>query len=290
MFEGSGSGRRFPCRMKLPLFRFALVVGILSGAATLQGQAVQGLTMPSFRPGGESVPPAARFDVEFHGGPLEAFLDNLREASADPVNVIVPPGLENEPMPPMRLRAVSVAEVLMAVGEASPMVSAAMGGQMAGRSARGGDTRAYGFRPASNGPNPVWVFWKSVRPEESGMVAAGAPAGLVGMEVPPPPSPPMPPERVRVLNLRRYLDGGLSVEDITTAIRTACELLPDGGQPKLTFHQETSLLICRGRVEQLELVKEVLAQLEAPSGRGGSSGPGTGGAAASSPSESPRTF
>jgi hypothetical protein len=73
----------------------------------------------------------------------------------------------------------------------------------------------------------------------------------------------------KFFQLRPYLDAGLTVDDITTAIQTAWKMAGPGAQekqpPQLTFHKETSLLIAVGMPERLELIQNILGQLYRPS-------------------------
>ncbi len=211
------------------------------------------------------------FDLDFGGGRPAALVREIGEASGHPVNVIIPAELAETPLidtsvstsgdyerffdvegeggerchhlidpasgrSPQHLRSVTVPALFSALQAAGP----------------------YGF--VTQGPpshDAVWVFYQRTPP--GGFLTMQPPPAPA---VPPPPEPPRLREEVRVLNLRPYLNAGLSVEDITTAVRVACEMLPDGGQPKLTFHKETSLLITRGRPDQLQLVERVLSQLD----------------------------
>ncbi|HMO66081.1 MAG TPA: hypothetical protein PKE47_12805, partial [Verrucomicrobiota bacterium] len=176
------------------------------------------------------------FDLDFGGGRPAALVREIGEASGHPVNVIIPAELAETPLPPLNLRSVTVPALFSALQAAGP----------------------YGF--VTQGPpshDAVWVFYQRTPP--GGFLTMQPPPAPA---VPPPPEPPRLREEVRVLNLRPSLNAGLSVEDITTAVRVACEMLPDGGQPKLTFHKETSLLITRGRPDQLQLVERVLSQLD----------------------------
>jgi hypothetical protein len=179
------------------------------------------------------------FDLEFDGGTVKEFLEQLATACPEPVNVILRSELEDAEIPAMRLRGVTVPAVFEAIAAASRKdytVSAPSGLR--------NWTYSHGFRTSDRNPSSesVWVFFREEPPADAPM-----------------PSSKERPE-VRVLNLGSYLDGR-TVEDITTAIRVACEMLGNMEPPGLTYHKETRLLFVRGWPEQLMLVDEVLKQL-----------------------------
>lgn len=227
--------------MKRPLLVAAALLAASPPPPALaqnQVQFVPGALVGSVGPGTEASASAndPSFDLDFRGGSPAALVREIGKASGHPVNVIIPSELAEVPLPPMNLRNVTVPALFSALQAAGP----------------------YGF--VTQGPpshDAVWVFYQRNPPPRISPPVMPAPV------VPPQPvEPPRPREEVRVLNLRPYLSAGLSVEDITTAVRVACEMLPDAGQPRLTFHKETSLLITRGRPDQLELVERVLSQLD----------------------------
>jgi hypothetical protein len=64
--------------------------------------------------------------------------------------------------------------------------------------------------------------------------------------------------------LTPYLDRGLTVDDITTAIQTGWKMLGYSPTPELSFHKETKLLIAVGDPNQLETIDRVLSALNPP--------------------------
>lgn len=221
--------------MKRPYILAATLVAALGHLAAAQ----QNPPLPVRSPGPPVIAPRAllpaaddpKFDLNFGGGPPAALVSLIGDASGHPVNVIIPAEVAEAELPPMNLRNVTVPALFQAIRAAGP----------------------YGFvTEGQPSHDSVWVFHRVDMP---GRMVRIQPA-------PPSVEAPRPREEVRVLNLKPYLNANLSVDDITTAIRVACEMLPDGGQPKLTFHKETSLLITRGRPDQLELVERVLSQLD----------------------------
>lgn len=219
---------------------------VLSPVATAQPAAPQGipgiLRVPN-TPAGPEVPPLPRFDLIFPGGTPKQLLVAIETQSGNLVNAIIPPELANTELPPMNLRGVTLPDLFEAVVQASARVQRSAGPP--GYPVQD-HPYSHGFITADSPPREesVWVFFRR------------------GSSPEPAAPPQSEPQSVRVLNLSHYLENH-TVEDITTAIRTACEMLPGGGQPKLTFHKETNLLMTRGRADQLDVIGMVLQQLGA---------------------------
>jgi hypothetical protein len=188
-----------------------------------------------------------RFDLNFEGGSVEEFLRVLDDAVGRPINVILNPELKETPIPPMRLRQITVPQLFEAVATSS--------GKEFFRRSRGPGMAppmlervqySHGFRASERSPSTdsIWVFYRQNPPEE--MAATESPA--------------VPAREVRVINLTPVLEGR-SVEDITTAIRTATDMVEGVAPMALTFHKETQLLISRGTSAQLEVLERVLAEI-----------------------------
>jgi hypothetical protein len=64
--------------------------------------------------------------------------------------------------------------------------------------------------------------------------------------------------------LTPYLDRGLTVDDITTAIQTGWKMAGISPTPALSFHKETKLLIAVGDPYQLQTIDQVLGALGTP--------------------------
>ena len=69
---------------------------------------------------------------------------------------------------------------------------------------------------------------------------------------------PPPSGETRFYSLAPYLRADITVDDITTAIRTGWELRGVKAPPTLKFHQETQLLIAVGQPEELATIVDVL--------------------------------
>ena len=82
-----------------------------------------------------------------------------------------------------------------------------------------------------------------------------------------------PPKECRFYSLAPYLDRGMTVDDITTAIKTGAKMLGEGQEPAISFHKDTKLLIAVGESGKLQIIDAVLKALEPPKGIPGASKP-----------------
>jgi hypothetical protein len=78
--------------------------------------------------------------------------------------------------------------------------------------------------------------------------------------------PPLPPvtKVCRFYQLAPFLERGLTVDDITTAIQTGWKMQGDTSPPQISFHKETKLLIAVGEPNKLEVIDNVLKALQSP--------------------------
>ena len=82
--------------------------------------------------------------------------------------------------------------------------------------------------------------------------------------------PSFSPDKVcRFYSLTPYLDRGLSVDDITTAIETGWNMLGESSPATISFHKDTKLLIAVGEPSKLETIDAVLRALGSQMGAGG---------------------
>jgi len=68
----------------------------------------------------------------------------------------------------------------------------------------------------------------------------------------------------RFYSLAPFLERGLKVDDITTAIQTGWKMMGVTDTPAISFHKETKLLIAVGEPGKLETIDAVLMALEPP--------------------------
>jgi hypothetical protein len=80
-----------------------------------------------------------------------------------------------------------------------------------------------------------------------------------------PTSPPPPPRVCRFYSLAPYLERGVTVDDITTAIETGWKMLGETSPRTMSFHKDTKLLIAVGEASNLETIDAVLKALGQPS-------------------------
>ena len=68
----------------------------------------------------------------------------------------------------------------------------------------------------------------------------------------------------RFYSLAPYLERGLKLDDITTAIQTGWKMMGDKETPTISFHKDTKLLIAVGEPSKLETIDAVLKALQLP--------------------------
>ncbi len=167
-----------------------------------------------------------------------------------PINIVWTTGSEATPLPALRLHQVTVNEFFAAVTAAGRI------GLEQGRS-------GYQFTEIPEAPN-VFTFSVSQLPEP-GLQQLGRQRQLQSAVQLQPASPPPKPKQSQFFDVSGLLGEKLSIDDITTAIRTAWgAAATEGDEPPmeaLKFHQETQLLIATGSPEQLEAVNNLLALL-----------------------------
>ena len=144
-------------------------------------------------------------------------------------------------LPALKMTGVTVPQLFQAVGQAGGGVT--VGNNVYSR---------YGFTTLTTTPSEDSIWYFSV-------YKAPAPAKIC-----------------RFYSLATYLDGGLSVDDITTAIETGWKMLGETNSPTISFHKDTKLLIAVGDERKLETISDVLKALGPPMGGGRGGGFGGG--------------
>ena len=186
------------------------------------------------------------FNMKFEGGPAEFFAQMVADifSKANPdsprPNILIAPELMDKPIPPFELHDVTLADLFEALNSLS--------GPGQGRWELTGSKQ------------PIWVL---------------NPPAPTGFMQPPPPTSfqsrlhsvgqrqrSAPEERqTMVFALGKYLQA-YRVEDITTAIQTAWEMMPEGAMADLKFHKDTNLLIAVGPRDRLMIINEILKSLD----------------------------
>jgi hypothetical protein len=173
-----------------------------------------------------------RFDLEFPGGTPGELVAAIQRASGRRLNAIIPDAYVSYRLPPLKMAGVDVAQLFRALYLSSHTREIlARGNSLTHVQSQSG------FR--TDGPisdDSVWYFFVD---------------GHAGRA----------PEVSRFYLLTPYLAQGLTVDDITTAIQTGWKMLGESPPPKISFHQETKLLIAVGEAHRLETIDAVLKAL-----------------------------
>jgi hypothetical protein len=186
--------------------------------------------------------PLVKFNLDFPGGTPRELVAAIAKASGRPLNAIVPNDYADWPLPALKMESVDVAQLFKALELASH------------KQERIGNTpysSSYGFWTEGNpSANSIWSFNVS--------------------------KPLINEKLCRFYSLAPYLDRGLSVDDITTAIETGWKMMGDTSPPTISFHKDTKLLIAVGEESKLDTIADVLKALEQPmtGRRGGGFGGG----------------
>ncbi len=209
--------------------------------------------------GRASAPPAAepgltKFNLDFPGGKPKALVAAIEKAMDRPLNVIVPEELADTELPALKMNSVDVSQLFQALAAASnksEAVVSSMGGFGGPRNYQVVNTSC-GFRQGSQArptDDTIWFFFveKPVLPAVSSSA-----------------------EVCRFYSLAPYVEHGLSVDDITTAIETGWKMLGGPSLPAIKYHKDTKLLIAVGDPSKLEIIDAALKALEPLAGGGGS--------------------
>jgi hypothetical protein len=182
-----------------------------------------------------------RFDLDFRGGTPGDLRNAVEKATGKPLNAVIPDDCSDVRIPEISVRNVSVAQLFEAVTLASKdtrRYNSGMGPMGGGWSVM---TLTYGFRTEGTpNENSIWYFYREKLPETSATPPRAA---------------------CRFYQLSPYLDAGYKVEDITTAITTAWDMLGTAPRPHMKYHKDTKLLIAVGEADKLQMIDEALGQL-----------------------------
>jgi hypothetical protein len=192
-------------------------------------------------------PSQTRFDLDFPGGTPAALVAAIQSAMKKPLNAIIPTEHASTFIPALKMSGVTVPQLFKALEQASAKSEAIVTSTSSGRTGPFNSSyqvyhTSFGFSTTDKNPNDnsVWYF----RVEK----------------------PLAPPafKSCRFYSLEPWLDRGLKVDDITTAIRTAWKMLDNGNTPEISFHQDTKLLIAVGEPDKLETIDAALKALTPP--------------------------
>jgi hypothetical protein len=176
----------------------------------------------------------AHFDIDFPGGPVEDLVNRItRDLQGQRPNIVVHPNSQQQEIPAFRLRGVTISQIFATLNSlAEPDYAGGIWKQV----------------PIRDGI--VWTLSK-YNPRANAYYGSGL------MQIPNQP----PAQRVcKIFNLTPYLED-FTVEDLTTSIQGAWDLLKSDSEPTIKYHKETKLLIVVGSTADLSVVAEVLQQL-----------------------------
>jgi hypothetical protein len=177
---------------------------------------------------GPARPEWARMNIDFAGGKPTDLLAAIKKACNQSPNVLIHPDAESVSIPPFKLRDVSAAQIFIALNTLSE------------------PPFANGYWKAA--PLPDGEIWTLTRPHTS------------SSKIDPTTGLPALSKNCKVLNLTMVL-GDYSVDDVTTAMKGAWDLLNIGETPVIKFHKDTKLLMIVGDDRQLTVANDVLREL-----------------------------
>ena len=186
--------------------------------------------------------PLTKFSIDFPGGTPKELVAAIERATGHPLNVVVPDEYADTKLPPLKMNEVDVSELFDALEHASaktePYVSGTMfGGYQNYQQMQTG----FGFktdgRPTDDS---IWYFYVNKVPAHANL----------------------PSKVSRFYALAPFIDHGLTVDDITTAVETAWKMAGEKSPPEISFHKDTKLLIAVGDPEKLKTIDAVLEALK----------------------------
>ena len=168
-------------------------------------------------------------DLDFAGGTAASYLDAVREATGGKINIVAMPHVEEIILPAMKLRQVSVlAAISLLDGESL---------QTADRRVR------LGVQPVGPTAGDTTPLFKVAAIVEEAREYSGS-------------------LRSNIWSVADMVTGGMTPDNITTAVSAALELIgPEAAKAQVRFHKETSLLLARAEVEQIEIIDNVIDEL-----------------------------
>ncbi|GEM_PF-4915693 len=173
---------------------------------------------------------APAIDLDFRGGSAAEFIEAIRRAADGNVNIVTMPHVEEVEIPSMKLRHVEVVAALNLLDGESVQTAP---GRM------------------------VELDVRTISPPfgDSGLLIkvdakVNEARNYQG------------PQRSNIWSVADLISNGMTADNITTAVSAALELLgPESAKAQVRFHKETSLLLARAAVEQIEIINNVIGEL-----------------------------
>lgn len=200
-------------------------------------------------------PKLTRFNLNFSGGTPHDLVAAIEKATGKPLNIVIPDEFAGESIPALRMNQVTVADLFRAMEQATlvtiPYRTGAYFGGAGGKPSYSYQQIRTSLTFQTAGPlsdESVWYFrGRDKAPDPS----------IFGEES----TAPTDAKICRFYALNPFLESGLKVEDITTAIQTGWKMLGEKETPSISFHKETKLLIAVGQPDKLETIDAVLNAL-----------------------------
>ncbi len=163
------------------------------------------------------------FDLDFPGGTPAQLVAAIEKATGRTLNAIVPTAYADAKLPPMKMKNVTALDLFAAMS----VTWFPYGG--------GGGQGSYAFKyQTRKGDDTVWYFSGTLPPSVT---------------------------QTRFFLLAPYLNAGLKVDDITTAIQTGWKMRGETQPMSLSYHKETKLLIAAGDNAVFQTIESALQAL-----------------------------
>jgi hypothetical protein len=179
-----------------------------------------------------------KFDLDFKGGHPKELIGAIQKATGKPMNVLIPDEYTNVTLPELKMKNVNAQQLFNALSEASRKTEYATNPD----GTHSTFSSAYLFHTSGGVLNDdtIWSFY------------------VQNPKI-------LPPSKIcRFYALGPYLDWGVSIDDITTAIKTGSKMLGESDEPTMSFHKDTRLLIAVGETSRLDIIDSVLKALQPP--------------------------
>ncbi|MGA2786874.1 MAG: hypothetical protein ABSF60_05055 [Verrucomicrobiota bacterium] len=188
-----------------------------------------------------------KFSLDFPGGTPGQLVTAVEKVTGKSLNVIILDKDADVQLPPFKLNNVCLPELFLALRAVSQKTEYVSMLNSQGFTSSQSFLTSYEFYTLDHNPgtNSVWYF----HVDKPDMLSK-------------------PQEKTcRFYQLAPYLERGLTVNDITTAIQTGWKMQGVTSPPQISFHKETRLLIAVGEPDKLEVIDAVLKALESPSAK-----------------------
>ncbi len=193
---------------------------------------------------GNEAPKLTKFNLDFSGGTPKQLVAAIEKATGRPLNVVIPDEYADESIPALRMTQVTAAELFRAMEMAS-VKTESYPAPVGFNSYQQINTSISFQTLGAATDDSIWYFRGRVKKPD--LTARN--------------TKPAPAKVSRFYALTPYLEQGLKVEDITTAVQTGWKMLGDTETPNISYHKETKLLIAVGEAEKLETIDAVLKAL-----------------------------